>query len=105
MSKLIDLWLEQTDDEKLEFKKIMKDQLNEIEFCRTHRVVGDSDAGTSFLVPIMTFEFPAGDTADGGFMQTCCTRVGTDGDCLSSELCPYCDNPPKRFLKGYDCYD
>ena len=34
-----------------------------------------------------------------------CTRLGATGDCLSSELCPYCYNPPTRFLKGYDCYD
>lgn len=94
MSKLIDLWLEQTDDEKLEFKKIMEDQLNEIEFCRTHRVVGDPEAGTSFIIPITTFTFPELPTT--GAMNAC-TRLGSDGDCMSSEVCPYCDNPPARF--------
>ena len=34
-----------------------------------------------------------------------CTAIAPGEDCMSSELCSYCDNPPKRFLKGYDCYD
>lgn len=94
MSKLIDLWLEQSDDEKLEFKKIMEDQIQEIEFARTHMVVGDPEAGTSFLVPITTFKFPELSTT--GAMNAC-TRLGRIGDCLSSEVCPYCDDPPARF--------
>ncbi len=105
MKALFELWNELSDSDKTKFVETMEKDIEDIKFRATHRVVGDPDAGTSFLVPVITFEYPAGESADGGFMQTCCTRVGTDGDCLSSELCPCCDNPPNRFLKGYDCYD
>ncbi len=108
MSKLIDLWLEQTDAEKLEFKKIMEEQLNEIEFWETHQIVGDEEAGTSFIIPVITFDFPIPTVTDETDTVGGCTRIGTvdvPGDCLSSEICSYCNNPPERLLKGYDCYD
>ena len=42
---------------------------------------------------------------DTNWNMSACTRLGKNGDCLSSELCGCCDNPPTHFLKGYDCYD
>lgn len=39
------------------------------------------------------------------FAMNACTRLETNGDCLASTPCPYCTDPPQRFLKGYDCYD
>ena len=51
MSKLIELWLDQTDDQKLEFENIMLNDLNEIKFCRTHRIVGNEETNESFIVP------------------------------------------------------
>ncbi|MFX1512619.1 MAG: hypothetical protein ACFFCQ_08540 [Promethearchaeota archaeon] len=41
-----------------------------------------------------------------------CTRVDSKSDCMASEICPWCDNPPIRLLlkenkeiRIYDCYD
>lgn len=108
MKTLLNLWNELSDLNKKEFVRTMEKDIEDIKFRETHRVVGDEEAGTSFIVPIITFDFPMPTVTDGTDTMGGCTRLGTvdvPGDCLSSELCPYCSDPPKRFLKGYDCYD
>lgn len=57
MKSLFELWNELSDSEKTRFVKTMEKDIEDIKFWATHKIIGDEEAGTSFIIPIITFDF------------------------------------------------